>query len=54
IRLQCYEGLDVASAVYEWNSAAQMIAIRLAEASGETDREQLSADVFAEKDLIKR
>jgi MoxR-like ATPase len=54
IRLQCYEGLDVASAVYEWNSAAQMIAIRLAEASGETDREQLSADIFAEKYLIKR
>ena len=54
IRLQCYEGLDVASAVYEWNSAAQMIAIRLAEASCETDREQLSADVFAEKYLIKR
>ena len=41
IRLQCYEGLDVASAVYEWNSAAQMIAIRLAEAAGDTDREQL-------------
>jgi MoxR-like ATPase len=54
IRLQCYEGLDIASAVYEWNSAAQMIAIRLAEASGETDREQLSADIFAEKYLIKR
>ena len=42
IRLQCYEGLDVASAVYEWNSAAQMIAIRLAEAAGDTDRDQLS------------
>lgn len=54
IRLQCYEGLDVASAVYEWNSAAQMIAIRLAEASGETDRDQLSADIFADKYLIKR
>lgn len=54
IRLQCYEGLDVASAVYEWNSAAQMIAIRLAEASGETDREQLGSDIFAEKFLIKR
>src|SRR5947209_20398687 len=40
IRLQCYEGLDVASAVYEWNSSAQMIAIRLAEASGETDRSE--------------
>src|SRR5690349_6139963 len=54
IRLQCYEGLDVASAVYEWNSAAQMIAIRLAEASGETDREQLASDIFAERYLIKR
>ena len=43
IRLQCYEGLDVASAVYEWNSAAQMIAIRLAEAAGDTDRDQLSS-----------
>ncbi len=54
IRLQCYEGLDVASAVYEWNSAAQMIAIRLAEAVGDTDREQLSSDIFAERYLIKR
>ena len=54
IRLQCYEGLDVASAVYEWNSAAQMIAIRLAEAAGDTDRDQLSADIFAERYLIKR
>jgi MoxR-like ATPase len=54
IRLQCYEGLDVSSAVYEWNSAAQMIAIRLAEASGETDRERLSHDVFSEQFLIKR
>src|SRR3990170_4655529 len=54
IRLQCYEGLDVASAVYEWNYAAQMIAIRLAEAAGDTDREQLSSDIFAERYLIKR
>ena len=54
IRLQCYEGLDVASAVYEWNSAAQMIAIRLAEASGDTDRARLSHDIFAEQYLIKR
>ena len=54
IRLQCYEGLDVASAVYEWNSAAQMVAIRLAEASDETDREQLAADIFTQKYLIKR
>ncbi len=54
IRLQCYEGLDVASAVYEWNSAAQMIAIRLAEASGDTGRDQLTSDVFSERFLIKR
>src|ERR687898_118492 len=54
IRLQCYEGLDVASAVYEWNYAGQMIAIRLAEAAGDTDREQLSSDIFAERFLIKR
>src|SRR5436190_13725206 len=54
IRLQCYEGLDVSSAVYEWNSAAQMIAIRLSEAAGDTDRDQLSSDIFAEKYLIKR
>ena len=43
IRLQCYEGLDVAAAVYEWNYAAQMIAIRLAEAEGDVDRDRLSA-----------
>jgi MoxR-like ATPase len=54
IRLQCYEGLDVSSAVYEWNSAAQMIAIRLAEAAGDTDRDRLSHDIFAEQYLIKR
>lgn len=54
IRLQCYEGLDVSSAVYEWNSASQMIAIRLAEASGESDRDQLSSDIFGERYLIKR
>jgi len=54
IRLQCYEGLDVASAVYEWNSSAQMVAIRLAEATGETDRNRLAHDIFAEQYLIKR
>jgi MoxR-like ATPase len=54
IRLQCYEGLDVNSAVYEWNYSAQMIEIRLAEASGELDRERLGQDIFAEKFLIKR
>src|SRR5436190_23101440 len=54
IRLQCYEGLDVAAAVYEWNYAEQMIAIRLAEAAGNVDRERLSHDVFSERFLIKR
>jgi MoxR-like ATPase len=54
IRLQCYEGLDVSSAVYEWNYAAQMMAIRLSEASGETDRQQLEGDVFSERYLVKR
>jgi MoxR-like ATPase len=54
IRLQCYEGLDVASAVYEWNYAAQMIAIRAAEAEGEHDRERIQSDVFSQRFLIKR
>jgi MoxR-like ATPase len=54
IRLQCYEGLDVAAAVYEWNYAAQMIAIRLAEAEGTVDRARLSHDIFSEEFLIKR
>jgi MoxR-like ATPase len=54
IRLQCYEGLDVAAAVYEWNYAAQMIAIRLAEAEGAVDRDRLTNDVFSERFLIKR
>jgi len=54
IRLQCYEGLDVASAVYEWNYAEQMIAIRLAEAEGNIDRDRLSHDVFSDRFLIKR
>ena len=47
IRLQCYEGLDVSSAVYEWNYAAQMIAIRLAEAEGTVDRGRLTHDIFS-------
>ncbi len=54
IRLQCYEGLDVSSAVYEWNYARQMIEIRLAEASGEVDRSSLAADVFAADFLLER
>ncbi len=54
IRLQCYEGLDVASAVYEWNYAGQMMAIRLAEAQGAVDRGRLEEDVFSERYLVKR
>jgi MoxR-like ATPase len=54
IRLQCYEGLDVASAVYEWNYAGQMMAIRLAEAGGTVDRAQLESDLFSERHLVKR
>jgi MoxR-like ATPase len=54
IRLQCYEGLDVAAAVYEWNYAAQMIAIRVAEAEGDHDRERIEHDVFSDRFLIKR
>src|SRR3954452_18762619 len=47
IRLQCYEGLDVAAAVYEWNYAAQMIAIRLVEAQGEHDPPRIEHHVFS-------
>ena len=54
LRLQCYEGLDVASAVYEWNYTRQMIEIRLAESTGEKSREKLADDVFDQRFLIKR
>ena len=54
IRLQCYEGLDVSSAVYEWNYPAQMLEIRLAEAEGIRDRSRLEGDIFSEKHLIRR
>lgn len=54
IRLQCYEGLDVSSAVYEWNYAAQMLEIRLAEATGIQDRQRLETDIFSERHLIRR
>jgi MoxR-like ATPase len=54
LRLQCYEGLDVSSAVYEWNYARQMLEIRMAEAEGTTDRDALAKDVFAERFLIHR
>ena len=54
IRLQCYEGLDASSAVYEWNFAEQMIAIRAAEASGGADRNALKTELFTEGYLIER
>ncbi|MEM9059164.1 MAG: MoxR family ATPase [Pseudomonadota bacterium] len=54
IRLQCYEGLDSASAVYEWNYPAQMIEIRLAEASGAANRDALGSELFSEKFLTRR
>jgi MoxR-like ATPase len=54
VRLQCYEGLDISSAVYEWNYSRQMIEIRLAEAAGNIDRDNLSTDVFSEEFLIER
>ena len=54
IRLQCYEGLDIAQAAYEWNYSRQMIEIRLAEAAGEKSKEKLSANIFSEKFLVKR
>ncbi len=54
IRLQCYEGLDVASAVYEWNYSRQMIEIRLAESVGVKSHEELCEDVFSRRFLIER
>lgn len=54
IRLQCYEGLDISSAVYEWDYARQMVEIRLAEAQGSVDREMLGGEIFTEKFLIRR
>ena len=54
IRLQCYEGLDVSSAVYEWNYSRQMIDIRISEAAGDRDRNQIENDIFSEQFLIKR
>ena len=54
IRLQCYEGLDVNHAVYEWNHTRQVLEIRMMEASGEVDRQAAAADLFSERFLIKR
>ncbi|KIC49212.1 MoxR family ATPase [Tateyamaria sp. ANG-S1] len=54
IRLQCYEGLDASSAVYEWNFPAQMVAIRTAEAAGGADRKALQTELFSDEYLIER
>jgi MoxR-like ATPase len=54
VRLQCYEGLDTAAAVYEWNYPRQMIEIRMAEAEGVKSREGLEQDIFSERFLIRR
>jgi MoxR-like ATPase len=54
IRLQCYEGLDISQAAYEWNYSRQMIEIRLAEAAGEKDKSKLGAQIYSEKFLVKR
>jgi len=54
VRLQCYEGLDTASAVYEWNYPRQMIEIRLAEAAGGVARDALAHDIFSARFLLKR
>lgn len=54
IRLQCYEGLDISHAVYEWNYARQILGIRLMEASGEVDRRKAAGELFSEEFLIKR
>src|SRR5262247_1061389 len=54
VRLQCYEGLDIAQAAYEWNYPRQMIEIRMAEAAGEKSKEKMSADIYSERFLVKR
>ena len=54
IHLQCYEGLDINHAVYEWNHTRQILEIRLMESSGQVDRERATADLFSERFLIKR
>src|SRR5213082_249320 len=54
IRLQCYEGLDISQAAYEWNYSRQMIEIRLAEAAGEKDKKRLGAQIYSDEFLVKR
>ena len=54
IRLQCYEGLDVSQAVYEWNYSRQLLHLRLLEVSGDVDRKEAEKELFSEEFLIKR
>jgi MoxR-like ATPase len=54
VRLQCYEGLDLASAVYEWDYARQLMEIRIAEAAGNVSKEALAKGIYDERFLIKR
>jgi MoxR-like ATPase len=54
IRLQCYEGLDISQAAYEWNYSRQMVEIRLAEAAGEKDKKKLGAQIYSDEFLVKR
>ncbi len=54
LRLQCYEGLDITTAVYEWNYARQMIAIRMSETTNNKDHKKIETDIFSDKFLIKR
>jgi MoxR-like ATPase len=54
VRLQCYDGMDIAAAAYEWDHARQLMAIRLAEAAGHTDRDELSRDIYTREFLLAR
>jgi MoxR-like ATPase len=54
VRLQCYDGMDLSGAAYEWDHARQLMAIRLAEAAGQTDRDELSSDIYTRKYLLAR
>ncbi len=54
IRLQCYEGLDVHNAIYEWNYSRQILQIRMIETEGKTDKEKISKEIFGPDFLIKR
>ena len=53
VRLQCYDGMDLSAAAYEWDHARQLMAIRLAEAAGQTDRDELASDIYTRKYLLR-